>query len=70
MNTANPFKPDRLKRLTKLEAENARLREMAANLTAHVRSLKAAISGAPGDRRDYRAAATGRHLLPITRTSA
>jgi hypothetical protein len=47
MSTANPFKRDRLKRLTKLEAENARLREMAANLTAHVRSLKAAISGAP-----------------------
>ena len=70
MSTANPFKPDRLKRLTKLEAENARLREMAANLTAHVQSLKAALDGTPGDRRDYRAAALERHLLPISRTAA
>jgi hypothetical protein len=70
LSTANPFKPDRLKRLTKLEAENARLREMAANLTAQVRSLKAALGGASGDGRDYRAAAMGRHLLPISRTSA
>jgi hypothetical protein len=43
MSIGNPIKLGRLKRRTELEAENARLRKMAANLTAHVQSLKAAL---------------------------
>jgi len=55
MSIGNPIKLDRLKRRTELEAENARLRNMAANLTAHVQSLKAALgtsrarTGAPAE---------------------
>jgi hypothetical protein len=45
MSIGNPFKPDRVKRLTELEAENARLRKIAANLAAHVQSLKAGRDG-------------------------
>jgi hypothetical protein len=50
MTIRNPFEPDRLK-LTDLEAENARLRRMAADLSAHVSALQAAAGGARGDER-------------------
>jgi hypothetical protein len=42
MKTSKSFEPDRVRLLTELEAENARFREMAANLTASIQSLQAA----------------------------
>jgi hypothetical protein len=41
MSIGNPFKPDRLKGPAELEAENAKLRKIVANLAAHVQLLKA-----------------------------
>jgi hypothetical protein len=39
---SNSFEPDRVQVLTELEAENARFRKMAEDLTASVQSLQAA----------------------------
>jgi hypothetical protein len=50
MKTSNSFEPDRVRLLTELEVENARFREMAANLTASVQSLQAALGGTSGAR--------------------
>jgi hypothetical protein len=45
-------KLDRVKRLTELEAENARLHKTAEDLAAYVRALQSALSsGAPRPRR-------------------
>jgi uncharacterized NAD-dependent epimerase/dehydratase family protein len=45
MGIRNLFEPERLNRLTHLEAENARLRRMAADLSAHVMALRSAVGG-------------------------
>jgi hypothetical protein len=47
MRRVNPFQSDRAKRLAALEAENARLRSVAADLTADILALQAALGGTP-----------------------
>jgi hypothetical protein len=58
MRRVNPFQSDRAKRFAALEAENARLRSIAADLTADILPLQAALGGTPGERRADRAAAS------------
>jgi|HubBroStandDraft_6_1064221.scaffolds.fasta_scaffold126459_2 hypothetical protein len=67
MSIGNPFESDRLRRLTHLKAENARLRRMAADLAAHVLALQAAVSGRSRAHGDERAEYPARQLRVASR---
>jgi hypothetical protein len=67
MGIRNSFEPKRLNRLTHLEAENARLRRMAADLTAHVMALRTAVGGTSRAHCDERAEDPARQLRVASR---